>query len=195
VTFLLIDNIFVKSMGIALGVIAILFVSKILLKAFFPRFYNWIIDVRIIFGLCCGLFVGLFVGSYYDPLQIIRGTYYTPHYDVLDTYPANGDTLRYVHGVVLINFSRPVRDRFCNRKYINVEITPHMPIKLTWLYKIDPNDGCRTLSIASDKYFPNIEYPQFEPNKTYRIRVTGPLLVKPYEMVFHTPEVLVDVIR
>lgn len=190
VAFLLSDNKLVKSLGFALGFFALFFVFRILLRALLPKFYNWLIDIKIVFGLFCGLLIGLSVALYFNPMQMMRGAFYAPQIQVLDSKPVDGDTLRYVHSGVIINFSEPVQSRYFYSRFIDAEITPSIPIKLIWLYKNDPGEGCRTLLIESKKYFPNVQYPQFEPNKTYHLKINGQLLMKPYEMVFHTPVIL-----
>ena len=143
---------------------------------------NW----RFLLGFFLGIIIAL-------PLNPILNNVYQmvmfsaiPKVEVLDSNPSDGETLSRLHNSVEFRFSEVIPSKYLSNRFINVEISPDIPIEKTWIYNYDPEECCRRLSISPNKYYPNVNGPQFEPNTKYSIRLSGPLLKKDFETIFQT---------
>ena len=140
---------------------------------------------KFLLGIIVGIFVGTMLYPFFESISRFGFSFFIPQVEILETIPKNDETLLNLYDNLEINFSERIPSQY--RSFINIEITPYIPIKRVWVYDFDPSDCCRALFIESARYFPNSRSPQFEPNTTYHLKISGLLVKNPLEIEFHTP--------
>jgi hypothetical protein len=158
------------------------------------RFTIWrfarVVGLWLTWKFVIGIIVGILAGTMFYPL--FESTYksgisfFIPQVEILETFPKDGETLENLYDNIEINFSEQIPPQYRSSMFLVIKITPYMPTRRIWIYDFDPSDCCRTLYIESARYFPNSGSPQFEPNTTYHLEISGLLIKNPVDIEFHT---------
>jgi hypothetical protein len=140
---------------------------------------------KFVLGLAAGLISAAILAPLLDLPYKLTASALLPQVEVLDSTPENGGELLSLTRGIYVNFSRLIPSHY--RWLVKAEIIPTTRIKKpTWLYISDSKECCRTLYIESAEFLPNIGVTAFEPNKTYRLHISGLLLKHPVDIEFRT---------
>lgn len=150
------------------------------------NFLAWL-TWKFALGLAIGVLVTFLLVPFLEPIYKVGVSFVGPQVEVVDTSPRDGGQLKSTYSPVEVNFSSLVPPSARSSKNLWVELSPDFPIRLIWTYEFDPDECCRTLFIEPARYFPGERRPQFEPNKTYSLRIGGLLVKNPVDMTIRTP--------
>jgi hypothetical protein len=169
------------ALGVALCVITLYFTTEnVRLLA------EWLTWKFVLGFVICGITVVLLLPQ----IESLQGTIVSsaiPQAEVAASTPQDGGTLTGLSAGIRIYFSRAIPTRYQASRFLTLQIAPDTPLNAVWLYDYDPQSCCEQLEVRSDRYYPDGGF-RFEPNTTHHLRLSGPLLNRPADITFHTPQ-------
>jgi hypothetical protein len=143
---------------------------------------------KFVLGVVAGILIGVLAFPFFQSIYIFGASYFVPQVEIVQTEPQSGGTLPLLRMFVKVDFSQRILPQYRTSPFIDIEITPNIPLNRKWAIDYDEESNCcRTLLVESAKYYPNSRFAQFEPNTTYHLRISGLSIKNPVDVEFHTP--------
>jgi hypothetical protein len=178
------DNLIIRIPALVV-LFGFLYVLRLTIWHYIKSLLTWL-TWKFVLGILVGILIGGIAYPFFESIFKFGFSSVVPQVEILDTYPVDGGRLQNLYDSIEINFSESIPSGYRSPLYVNVEVTPNIPIKRVWVYDYDPTDCCRTLYIESARYFPNSPNPLFESSTTYHLKISGLLIKNPMDIEFHT---------